>query len=836
MSARAGLPSGAVTFLFTDIEGSTALLHEIGSTGYAAALAEHRRLLRAAFTAHGGVEVDTQGDAFFVAFTSAPAGVAAAAEGQRALADGPIQVRMGLHTGQPALTAEGYVGVDVHLGARIAAAGHGGQVLLSPTTRALIDGDVTDLGEHRLKDFDQPVAICQLGTGRFPPLKTISNTNLPRPVSSFIGRQAELSAVIGLLRGPSRLVTLLGPGGTGKTRLAIEAAIQVVAEFKAGVFWVPLATLRDPALVSEAIGQVVGASGSLSEHVREREMLLVVDNLEQIIGAGGDLSQLLEACPNLRLLVTSRERLAVRGEATFQVPTLVDADAVALFCSRSGRGRDERVDELCRRLDNLPLAIELAAARARMLTPSQILDRLGRRLDLFQGGRDADVRQRTLRAAIHWSYELLTLREQELFARLAVFAGGCTLDDAEAVVDADLDDMQSLVDKSLLQQSSDRFWMLETIREYAVERLESTSDASVWRGRFAEHFLALAQEAAPWTGEFQPDAGWLDRLAAEHDNLRAALDLVETSGDSTRQLQFVNALCGFWGQRGFLSEGWRHVERALHSAPDPTPDRARALIAAADLGGLAQGDAHAVQYWASEALTLYRRFGDGHGAAEALVLLGHAAADLKDYEQARQLAEEALALAESLGAANRAAYARWLLSWAYGGLGDADSADRMLDEALGQARAAGDLDFQALILYSRSAHALTAHGRPAQALAAVTEGHYLARDARNPWRTVLTAGRLAWVLAHLGAHEAAVRVFASVNARLEEMGGKAEHRADEDRDILERTRTALEPETFAAAWESGQRSSVEDVVDAALRSVSATHATSDQPAATATPG
>lgn len=299
MSAPRSLPSGIITFLFSDIEGSTRLLSELGPALYSGALAEHRRLLRAAFGQHGGIEVDTQGDAFFVAFGNAEDALAAAEDAQQALAAGPIRVRMGLHTGTPHLGPEGYVGHDVHLGARIAAAGHGGQVLMSRATRESASAmpGVVDLGEHRLKDFDLPVSIFQLGEERFPPLKTISNTNLPRPASSFVGREREVAEVSALLTDNARLLTLTGPGGSGKTRLAIEAATTVLSDFKAGVFWVGLAALSDPALVGEAIGQTIGAKASLTEHIGDRTMLLLLDNLEQVIAAGPELAAVVESCP-----------------------------------------------------------------------------------------------------------------------------------------------------------------------------------------------------------------------------------------------------------------------------------------------------------------------------------------------------------------------------------------------------------------------------------------------------------------------------------------------------------------------------------------------------------
>jgi len=440
----ARLPEGTVTFLFTDIEGSTRLLYELGD-GYATALAEHRRALREAYGAHGGVEVDTQGDAFFVAFARASDAVAAAVDAQAALERGPIRVRMGLHTGEPVVTDEGYVGLVVHKGARIAAAGHGGQVLLSQSTRELVEANVRDLGEHRLKDLSAPERIFQLGAVEFPPLKTLYGTNLPIPATPFLGRERELGEVTELLaRGDVRLLTLTGPGGTGKTRLALQAAGARADAYPEGVYWVPLAPLADPELVLVAAGRAVGAAGDLDEHVGDRRLLLLLDNFEHVVAAAPRLAELLAACPSLDLVVTSREVLQVAGEQTYPVPSLADPDAVEFFVARAHAARPNfeatpAVAELCTRLDNLPLALELAAARTRVLTIDQLVDRIGERLDLFRGGRDADPRQRTLRATIEWSHDLLDEESATTFARLAVFAGGCTLEAAEAVCDAEVE-------------------------------------------------------------------------------------------------------------------------------------------------------------------------------------------------------------------------------------------------------------------------------------------------------------------------------------------------------------------------------------------------------------
>src|SRR5438034_2473502 len=494
MSLR-DLPTGTVTFLFSDIEGSTKLLREVGAEAYGRALAEHRSKLRDAFARYGGVEVDTQGDAFFVAFSAPPEALAAAAEVQEILSSGPIQVRMGIHTGTPHLTDEGYVGEDVNKGARIAAAGHGGQVLLSKETRELVDIEVSDLGEHRLKDFAEPAWIFQLGKEHFPPLKTISNTNLPRPASSFVGRENEVEEVASMLHDGTRLLTLTGPGGSGKTRLAIEAAYGLVPEFKNGVFWVDLATLRDSRIVSETVAHTLGAKHGLAEHIEERDILILLDNFEQVVEAAPELSDLLEACPNLRLLVTSRQVLRVRGEVEYPVPPLAEPEAVELFCTRSRVQPDQIVAQLCRCLDNLPLAVELAAARTRVLSPAQILERMSTRLDLLKGGRDAEARQQTLRATIEWSYDFLSTEEKALFARLAVFAGGCTLEAAEAVANADLDVLESLVEKSLLRHTEERFWMLETIREYAMERLRASDEEAEIGSRHMRWFVSFLERS-----------------------------------------------------------------------------------------------------------------------------------------------------------------------------------------------------------------------------------------------------------------------------------------------------------------------------------------------------
>jgi predicted ATPase len=635
-----GLPAGTVTFVFTDVEGSTRLLDELGAERYADALAEHRRALRKAFARHGGVEVDTQGDAFFFAFRDGDAALTAAAEGQAAFSEGPIRVRMGIHTGTPVVTDEGYVGADVHQAARIAAAAHGGQVAVSATTRsALGDGaQLVDLGEHRLKDIDRPVWIYQLGDGRFPPLKTISNTNLPRPASSFVGREEEVARVVAALRNGARLLTLTGPGGSGKTRLAIEAAAELVPEFPNGVFWVALASLRSASLVEDAIAQAIGVPRDLGTHLVDRELLLLLDNFEQVVDAAPKLAGLLEACPRLHLLITSRILLRVRGEVEYEVPPLVDREAVELFTARSGLPPGPDVEELCRRLDNLPLAVELAAARAKVLTPAQIVTRLSERLDLLKGGRDAEPRQQTLRATIAWSHDLCAPEEQQLFQRLAVFTGGCTAAAAEAVCDADLDTLQSLVEQSLLRRTDERFWMLETIREYASELLDRSGAAEGVRRRHAEYFLDLALSANLYVEADGPQRH--DVVLGEQDNLRTAIDWAHSAGETTLALELAVALENFW-VASQPEEGSRRLEELLNRAVVSDRLRARAL-----------------RVW------------------------GTAIATAGEFERGREVLEEGRALAETLGDESGRAHLEARLSSVALNLGDLDEAERLIRSVL----------------------------------------------------------------------------------------------------------------------------------------------------------
>jgi len=550
---------------------------------------------------------------------------------------------MGLHTGELQLTGEGYAGRELHRAARIAASGHGGQVVVSAATRAFVDGELIELGEHRLKDFDEPVALFQLGNERFAPLKTISNTNLPRPASSFVGRARERDELLALIRNGSRLVTLAGPGGSGKTRLALEVASELVAAFKAGVFWVGLAPLRDPALVRETIAQTLGAKDGLAEHVGERELLLLLDNFERVVEAAPELSQLLEACPHLSLLVTSRELLRITGEVEYPVSPLAEPEAVELFCERARLEPDETIAELCRRLDDMPLALELAAARTRVLTPAQILDRLAQRLDLLKGGRDADPRQQTLRATIEWSHDLLGADEKQLFARLAVFAGGCTLDAAEEVCDADVDVLQSLVDKSLLRHTGDRFWMLETIREFAVERLQDEIEAGRIFERHAQWYLGQARTGR---GELSGAATeeWLGRLDADLENLRSAISWARDH-DEHLEVELAGATWYFLSLRGFFGEALSYLRHALETAESASLDPDELLHGASKVAN-SLGDLAAAERWCERRLELGRARDDDRVIARSLIGLGNVQSD---DERARMLYLDAADVARRCG-------------------------------------------------------------------------------------------------------------------------------------------------------------------------------------------
>jgi predicted ATPase len=796
------LPSGRVTLLFTDVEGSTRLLHELGE-GYADVLADHRRTLREAFARHHGTEVDTQGDAFFYVFPSADDAVAAAEEGSELLAAGPVHVRIGVHTGTPQLTSEGYVGADVHLAARIGAVGHGGQVVLSAAVHRELDAppELLELGEHRLKDFDEPVPLYQLGRRRFPPLKTIANTNLPRPASSLVGRAGDAANVIARIRGGARLLTLTGPGGSGKTRLAIEAATELVPEFGAGVFWVELASIDDAALVLEEIARTLGARDDLARDIGERELLLVIDNFEQVINGGPAIAELVSTCPNLHVLVTSRELLRLREEVEYPVEPLPSDDAATLFSERSRLPVDETVIALCLALDNLPLAVELAAARTDVLSPAQILDRLERRLDLFRGARDADARQQTLRAAIQWSYELLGEDEQILFARLAVFTGGSTLEAAEEVAYAELDVLEALVQKSLVRHSGERFWMLETIRQYALERLGEHDDGDALRRRHAEWFLALVERAEPHLDG--PDqADWLGRLEEDIANIREAVTQPDLEG------RFLAAMRFFWAKRGYVAEGRRLVEDVLPRLSDDDPAKSMAFVTASLLAVM-QGDFEASIAHGERAMELGAATGQERPGLEAASTVGRSLLSVGEEERALALFRHAAERGPEIGRPGIAAIA--LLNLGYTALlrGDLEAADEDLRQAVDDAVSSGERHAQARSLAARASVALEggkledARGFSIQSLAIAAPAH----DRDNACWALELAG-CALVAAD---PERAARLLGAAEELRTALGGHLTglEQAQHER-ALSLLSAAPDEQAVGEAWQAGRKLSLEE--------------------------
>ena len=696
------LPTGTVTFLFTDIEGSTRLW-ETQHAAMQQALAHHDEILRDAIETNDGYVVKTTGDGAHAAFAISADAIAACLAAQRALqahAWGQLSIRsrMALHSGTAEQRGGDYYGPALNRAARLMEAAHGGQVLLSLATEELVRDHLPaavalrDMGERRLKDLIRPERVFQLIVpdlqADFPPLKTLDArpNNLPAQTTPFIGREHEIRAIKEQLSiAKVRLLTLSGVGGTGKTRLALQAAADMVDEFEHGVFFVPLAALRDPALMLQTIAQafdvreVAGRQlkEQLKDHLRGKQMLLVLDNFEQVIDAAPLLTELLSAAPGLKVLVTSREVLRLSGETDYPVPPLslpdlrrlpplnrlTQYEAVALFIERAVAVKPAftvtnenaaAVAEICYRLDGLPLAIELAAARVRVLPPQRMLAELSHRLSFLMGGaRDLPARQKTLRGAIDWSHDLLTADEQKLFRRLSVFVGGCALEAIETVCNVEpalsvLETTESLVGKSLVKQTEahgePRFVMLETIREYAKDRLIAAGEAERVRERHRACYLALAEEAKPkLMGAEQ--AEWLRRLDQEHDNLRSALDWSLIGPSSRGGLRLCGALQRFWWTRGYLSEGRESCVRVLakKGAQGATQERAQALKTAGVLA-YQQGDYPAARALDEESLAIHRLLGDRRGIAGSLNNLGLVACDQGNFSAARALHQESLAI------------------------------------------------------------------------------------------------------------------------------------------------------------------------------------------------
>jgi predicted ATPase/class 3 adenylate cyclase len=793
-TSRAILPSGTVTLLFADIEGSTRLLHALGD-GYAPVRARMRELVRETAAERAGSEVDWAGDGVFLAFGSARSSVLAAVELQRKLArepwpaDAALRVRIGIHTGEPVLGEEGYVGMDVVVAARICSAGHGGQVIVSRATRDFVGDDdpsgisFQPLGSHRLKDVPGSHALFQAVAAdlerSFPPLSTHAGSTLPALHHRLVGRVDDLTAVQSLLeRSDVRLVTITGHGGAGKSRLALEAA--AAAALERPVTLVGLAPVSDPALVLDEIARAVGArepvgrpiEECIAEALRGSGTLLFLDNLEHLAPAAHDIARLLNLVPDLDVMTTSRAPLRLLGEHVLPIDPLPIDDAATLFIElAAARGIVLQADalssvwDICRRLDGLPLAIELVAARLAVLPPSRVLQALDEGLALeMEGPIDLPERQRTLRATIAWSYGLLSETEKELHDALGVFAGGCTLDDARAVARAGqgfFRDLEALVAWSLVRSDvadgDVRLSMLETVREDAVARLREQGTLDVLRERHAATFLELARAAElELAGPAQAD--WLERLERELDNIRAALDWYLSSGHVESALRTISALERFWRTHGHVSEARRWASLALALADDVAPEiRADALWTAAQQA-TAQYDWAAATPLLDEALRLYREGGRGREVVFALSALGWAALLQNDLEQAAELCEEALEVARELDDGRARSAALLNLGEVRSTQGEHQAALAHYDEALALRRELGDPLLIADATYNLGAAAFQA-GDLGRARRAVAESLDLARDLGQDLHVAAALFTLAEVDLLEGEPESASRAI-----------------------------------------------------------------------------
>jgi predicted ATPase/class 3 adenylate cyclase len=827
-------PTGTVTFLFTDIEGSTRMWERYPQQ-MQRPLARHDELLRTAIEARGGYVFKTVGDAFCAAFGTATDAAEAALASQRALLEegwaeeiDAIKVRMALHAGATEERDGDYFGPPVNRVARLLSAGHGGQVLLSHAAQELTRDDLPegaslrDLGVRRLKDLFRPERVFQLIAPElptsFPPLKTLDArmNNLPTQPTPLVGREKEITEISGLLRRPEvRLLTLTGPGGTGKTRLGLQVAAELLDEFEGGVFFVSLAPISDPELVASAIAGPLGVRESadltlteaLKEHLRDKELLLLLDNFEQVLEAAPVVGELLSACPRLKALATSRGALRVYGEHMYAVPPLALPDprrlppitklsqyeSVRLFIERAQAAKGDfevtnesapAVAEICVKLDGLPLAIELAAARTKILTPQAMLSRLSSRMKLLKGGaRDLPERQRTLRGAIDWSHDLLEEDEQVFFRRLSVFVGGLTLEAAEEVCDADggleldvLDGVESLLANSLLRRQEEaeeepRFYMLETIREYATERLEESGEAEAVRRPHAEHYLRPAEEAEPeLRGPHQ--LGWFEQLEAEHDNLRAALSWAIEGDRADTALQLAGALWWFWFVRGHLSEGRRWLKEALsqdgRSATSSV--RAKAFVGAGRLL-LEQGDPERGTALLEEGVALFQEAGPKGGLADALDNLGIAQALCGELDRAKALFEESVGLFRQAGDGWGIAECLNNLALTAHYQGEIEQATALHEESLRIRRELADKRGIAMSLANLAGEALE-RGDHERAATFCEEGLALARGLGDRGLTATFLGTLGKVMLDRNNPERAAELLKESLAIGQELGDK----------------------------------------------------------------
>jgi predicted ATPase/class 3 adenylate cyclase len=874
------LPTGTVTFLFTDIEGSTRLLDRLGD-GYREVLETHQRLLRSAFGRAGGVEVSTEGDSFFVVFTSAPAALAAAVDGQRSLdghewpREAELRVRMGIHTGEGTLGGDNYVGADVNRASRIAAAGHGGQILVSEATRVLAEPvlpegvALRELGEHRLKDLPRPERLYQAVAedlrAEFPPPRTAAGerATLPRQLTTFVGRERERREVKEAL-SRTRLLTLTGPGGTGKTRLSLQVASELTDGFDDGAYFVPLAPITDPALVVPTIAQRLGLPEDpgrmpiegLIDHLARRRVLLVLDNFEQVLDAAPEIGELLTATEAVTVLATSREPLGLAGEREYAVPPLSLPDvhhlppfeslsqygAVALFIERARAVRPDfqvtagnapAIAEITSRLDGLPLAIELAAARAKILTPEVMLERLGDRLSLDAGGRrDLPQRQQTLRDAISWSYDLLEGEERRLFARISVFAGGFTLDSAEAVCNPGgdlgmdtLDGLASLINKSLARrievEGGDlRFLMLETIREYAAERLDELGEEDEVAGRHAEHFLELARRIAPELfGPRQPEL--LDLLELEHDNFRAAMDRSVQESRLEAALGIASALWRFWQMRGHLREGRDRLQGLLDRAGDDV-DRATIADALEAYGGIIywMGDVVDARGVYERSLDLRREIGDRRGIAEALYNTGFTysmrlSGQHRQVEAGMALLEEAERLFREIGDEGGVARVLWGMANLHYENEEYEPAERQFGEALAIHERLGDPFGMAWDRFELGV-TVQRQGRYEEARAYAEGALRLLAQAGDTSGIPLVLGGLSALATQLREGERAAVLYGAATALEAASGGGLTRLNEEWEGWGDDRYWGLDPEALERALDRGRAMTVDEAVAYAL--------------------
>ena len=866
------LPTGTVTFVFTDIEGSTKLVQALGD-GYAGLLAEHCRIMRSAIADHGGTEVATEGDSFFAVFPASSGALDATAAAQHELAAGSwpsgvnVRVRMGVHTGAGTLGGDNYIGLDVHRAARIAGAAHGGQIVVSETTRASVADRLPagtrlrDLGAHRLKDLAQPEHLYQLDVAglpvQFPALRSLDAraNNLPVQLTSFVGRETEIAEVQALLDG-ARLVTLTGPGGAGKTRLALQVAAERLPRHGDGAFFVELAPISDPVLLPSAIaaGLLIREAterpllDTITDTLRDRDLLLVLDNFEHLQDAAPMVAGLLSAAPKLRVLVTSRARLNLRGEEEYTVPPLRIPDAahlptlaelsqfegVHLFLERARAARPDfevtatsapAIAEIVNRLDGLPLAIELAAAKTRILEPQAILGRLGSRLAFLRGGaRDLPARQQTLREAIDWSYQLLATADQRSLRWLGVFMGGFTVAAADALLsrsgqDGDaVETLESIADQSLLrrlqgQHGEPRLAMLETIREFALERLAEAGEMDDARRRHAEVVLATAEALEP---RLASSAEALDAMTHDHDNLRAALSWSIETGAVDVGFRLGYAAWRFWQRRGHFREARSWFDRilALPDADAPTAARARGLTGAAGIAYW-QNDYATALAWYREAEDIVRRLGDRGWLADALYNTGETAALIGDMETVASKLGEGEAIGRELG--DDAILGRFLQASGYMAfMGDQlDAARGPLEEALAVALRASD-PAAIFIGHHTVGQVARLQGRFDDAAAHYREAIRLGFDLGDVAQMTEPLQGLAAVLIATDDPERGVRLLGANSAIRERLGGGPPPEWLRLGDPLADAKATLGESAVAQAWDQGQGLSVDDAVAEAV--------------------